>query len=265
MMLYALYLALGAVAGFSAGLFGIGGGLVVVPALIFAFTVHGMPSDILAHMALGTSLATIVVTSISSLWTHQKRGGIDWPTFRQMTVGIVVGSVLGVYVAVQLTGPILQILLALFVFTMSVKMWLGMKPKEGGSHSSTPVIVIAGAIIGGVSSLFGIGGGSLSVPFLSYYSLPMKKAVGTSAACGLPIALVGASTNVVLGLDVANLPQYATGFVYWPAFIGIACTSTIFARLGANAAHNLPSDKLQRGFAAFLVVVGVQLMWQALS
>ena len=260
-MVFVLYSLLGTFAGMLAGLFGIGGGLIIVPALIFSFKLQGLSSDILTHLAIGTSLATIVVTSISSIRTHHIKGAVKWPVFIYLALGILVGAWLGVVTAVSMKGETLQNVLGLFAVLVGIKMWFGFKPAQSGKRAGKVVLALAGSVIGWASSIFGIGGGTLSVPFLRRSSLSMGEAVGTSAACGLPIAIVGASSNMFLGSGHALLPEWSTGFVYWPAFFGIVLTSVFFARQGARLAHKLPADKLQKCFSVFLFIVGAKFLW----
>ncbi|MFK0571376.1 sulfite exporter TauE/SafE family protein [Endozoicomonas sp.] len=255
-MLFLLYLILGACAGGMAGLFGIGGGLIIVPVLIFSFKIQGMSPEVLTHMAVGTSLATMAITSLSSIKAHQERGAVQWPIFVTLSIGILAGAFLGVYAAINLSGHLLQKLLGVFAILVSVKMWFGFKVHEGARIPGKALLISAGVVIGSVSSMFGIGGGTLSVPFLRRISLTMKQAVGTSAACGFPIAVMGAVSNMVLGEKNPWLPVLATGYIYWPAFLGIVLTSVLFARLGARLSHGLPAEKLQKMFAVFLFFVG---------
>ena len=259
-MLFLVYLLLGVVAGVLAGLFGIGGGLIIVPALIFSFKFQGLPPDVLTHMAVATSLATIVVTSLSSARAHHNKGAVQWPVFISLSVGLLGGALLGVYTAVNLSGHLLQKLLGVFALLVSVKMWFGFKVPEGVRVPAKPVLVVAGVVIGSVSGMFGIGGGTLSVPFLRRISLSMQQAVGTSAACSVPIAMMGSLSNIVLGSDNPALPAFTTGYIYWPAFIGIVLTSVLSARLGARLAHGLPAEKLQKMFSVFLFFIGCQFL-----
>ena len=259
-MTFLLYLFLGAFAGTLAGLFGIGGGLIIVPVLVFSFELQGMSPEILTHLAVGTSLATIVITSMSSVKTHHAKGGVQWPVFALLTVGIMIGAWSGVYTAVQISGPTLQKFIGIFAILVAVKMWLGFKVKEGSKVPRAPLLIMSGGVIGWVSSIFGIGGGTLTVPFLRHSNLNMSQAVGTSAACGLPIAITGAMANMVMGQSNELLPALSTGYVYWPAFIGIVLTSVLFARVGALLAHRLPGDRLQQFFAVMLMAVGVEFL-----
>ena len=259
-MTFLLYLILGSFAGTLAGLFGIGGGLIIVPVLVYSFEAQGLSTDILTHLAVGTSLATIVITSISSVKTHHSKGAVRWPVFGVLSLGIVAGSWIGVYTAIQLSGSTLQKLIGIFVVLVSIKMWFGFKPTDAAKVPGKPALIIAGSIIGWVSSIFGIGGGTMSVPFLRKISFSMPHAVGTSAACGLPIALTGAAANMVMGMHNDMLPTLSTGYVYWPAFLGIVLTSVLFARFGAQMAHRLSADKLQKSFAILLMLVGCEFL-----
>jgi len=261
MSLYLLYLLLGAAAGLVAGLLGVGGGLIVVPALVIGFTIQGVSAGVLTHLAVGTSLATIVVTSVSSMRSHHKRGAVDWDVFRALAPGIALGAWLGASLAALLSGPALQTTIGVILFCIALQMGFGREPAAHRALPGPAGLLAAGASIGGVSAVCGIGGGSLTVPFLRWCNTDMRRAVGTSAACGLPIALVGAATNVAQGWDEPGLPEHALGFVYLPAFLGIVLASTPMARAGARLAHRLPPRTLQRIFAGFLFAVSVKFLF----
>lgn len=260
MSIFLLYLLLGAVAGVLAGLFGIGGGMVVVPALIFAFGAQHLPVDVLTHLAVGTSLACIIGTAISSIIAHHQKGGVLWPIFTSCTLGILLGAALGVKTAVLLPGALLQKLIGIFAICVALQMALNLKPKASRGLPGKPGLVGAGGVIGWASAIFGIGGGTLTVPFLTWCNVSMRQAVGTSAALGLPIAIVGAVTNIVAGWDAPGLPQWSLGYVYLPAVLGIVIASTPFARVGARLAHRLPGHILKRAFALLLVIVGIRFL-----
>jgi hypothetical protein len=256
-----LYLVLGALAGTMAGLFGIGGGLVIVPVLIFSFDLQGVSSDIAAHLAVGTSLATIVFTSISSIRSHHLHGAVRWEIFRPMTAGIVLGAVLGAWTTSMLSGEVLELVIGVFVILVALKMLFGANPKPGRDVPGSVGLGGAGAGIGWASAIFGIGGGTLTVPFLSWCNVRMQQAVGTSAACGLPIAVAGALANIRTGWQNPDLPELSVGFIYLPAFVGIVLTSVLFARVGANLAHRLDAVLLKKIFAIFLIVVGIRFLF----
>lgn len=257
---FALYMALGALAGIMAGLFGIGGGLIIVPVLIFSFGVQGISPDVAAHLAVGTSLATIVFTSLSSIRSHHKHGAVRWDIFRPMTVGIVLGAIAGAWTAAFLSGRALQLIIGVFAILVALKMYLEVNPKPSRDIPGTGGLGAAGVGIGWASAIFGIGGGTLTVPYLSWCNVRMQNAVGTSAACGLPIALSGALGNVWTGWQDPNLPDYSIGFIYLPALVGIILTSVLFARVGANLAHRLNARILKRIFATVLLIVGLRFL-----
>ena len=261
------YLLTGAVAGTLAGLFGVGGGLIIVPALIFAFGWLALSPEIATHLAVGTSLATIIPTGISSTLGHHKNKAVVWSAFRSLAPGVVIGTWLGVITAIHLSGNALQMLIGTGAIMIGLKLWFSKKNDDKAEPAlpDTPVMLAGGGVIGYISAIFGIGGGTLTVPFLNKYGIRMQKAVGTSAACGLPIAVMGALANivlgeVVLGAETTSLPAYSTGLVYWPAFAGIVLMSVPFARVGARLAHKLPADVLRRLFACLLFSVGLKFI-----
>jgi uncharacterized membrane protein YfcA len=255
-----LYLALGALAGLLAGLLGVGGGLVIVPILTFIFTAQRMPAPFILHLALGTSLASIMFTSISSLRAHHGRGAVNWQVFRRITPGILVGTLLGSWVAAQLSTRFLKSFFVVFLYYVALQMLLNVKPKPSRQLPGTGGMFGMGGVIGGVSSLVGIGGGSISVPFLVWCNVSLHNAIGTSAAIGFPIALAGAVGYVANGLAVKPLPPYTLGFIYLPALVGIAVVSILTAPVGARLAHNLPVVQLKRFFAVLLLAMGTKML-----
>ena len=259
-MEFLLYLLLGAAAGVLAGLFGVGGGLIIVPVLVYSFQAQGFAPEVLTHMAVGTSLATIVFTSINSIRAHQRRGAVRWEIVRWLTLGILGGSVLGGLTASWLHGDLLQKVIGVFAISMAAQMTFNLQPKASGGVPGKAGLGVAGTLIGWASAIIGIGGGSLTVPFLSWRSVPMQQAVATSAACGLPIAVASALSFIWLGQGEAQLPDWSLGFVYLPAVLGIAATSMFFARFGAQLAHKLSPLLLKRLFALQLLGVGLNFL-----
>ncbi len=259
MTVWFMYIALGAFAGVLAGLLGVGGGLVIVPVLTFIFTARNLSDAHILHLALGTSLASIMFTSVSSLRAHHLRGAVDWLVVRRISFGIMVGTFGGSWVAAQLSTRLLKGFFVVFLYYVATQMLLNIKPKPHRQLPGYAAMFGVGGVIGGVSSLVGIGGGSLSVPFLTWCNVAIHRAIGTSAAIGFPIALAGSVGYVVNGLS-APLPPHSLGFVYLPALIGIAAASIITAPLGAKLAHNLPIDKLKRIFALLLIVMGTKML-----
>lgn len=259
-MEFLLYLVLGGFAGVLAGLFGVGGGIIIVPVLVFSFTAQGFDAEVLTHLAVGTSLATIVFTSINSVRAHHSVGAVRWAVFAWLTVGIVLGSGLGTLTASYIAGPHLQKIIGVFALLVSAQMALDLRPKARREIPGKPGLTLAGLVIGWASAIFGIGGGSLTVPFLTWRSLSMQQAVATSAACGFPIAVASTLSFMILGWHDPLLPPHSLGFVYLPALLGIALTSMFFARFGARLAHKLSPRLLKRLFAALLFCVGLNFL-----
>lgn len=253
-------LAAGAGAGIMAGLLGIGGGLVIVPALVWVFHVQGVDERIVMHLALGTSLATIVATSISSVRAHHRRGAVLWPPVARLAPGIVVGAWLGAQIAEALPTATLKLVFALFVLAVSAQIAFGAQP--AGQHRLPGRIgmALAGVVIGAVSGIVGIGGGSLTVPFLTWNQVPIRNAVASSAAVGLPIAVSGALGYVAAGWKDPALPPWSAGYVNLAAGLGIAAASMLTAPIGARLAHTLPTALLRRIFAGFLALVGLKML-----
>ena len=254
------YLALGAFAGVMAGLLGVGGGLIIVPALAWLFHRQAVSDAAIMHLAIGTSLATIVVTSISSVRAHHRRGAVMWPTVWRLTPGIVVGAWLGAAVADALSSFALQKVFAVFVLLMAAQMGFGAKPAPHRDLPGAVGMALVGGVIGAVSAIVGIGGGSLTVPFLTWCNVSIRQAVATSAACGLPIALAGSVGFVATGLNAADLPSWSLGYVHGPSLAGIALVSMLAAPLGAKLAHTLPTESLKKVFAIFLALVGTKML-----
>lgn len=260
-MEFLIYLLLGGFAGTLAGLFGVGGGMIIVPVLVYSFTLQGFAPQVLTHMAVGTSLATIAFTSINAIRAHHLKGAVRWSLFVWMALGIVFGTLLGALTAALIQGPVLQKIIGVFAIAVSIQMAFDVRPKALSDVPGKPLLTIAGGLIGWASAIFGIGGGSLTVPFLVWRSVPMQQAVATSSACGLPIALAGAASFIWTGWAADGpLPQWSIGYIYLPAMIGIAATSMMFAGFGARLAHRLSQQLLKRLFALLLLGVGINFL-----
>jgi len=247
-------------AGLLAGLLGIGGGVLIVPVLVFAFSHQGLPGEFRMQMAVGTSLATIIITSASSIRAHHIRKNVRWPVFRQLAPGIVVGAFLGSWLSHLLPSATLQKLFAGFLLLSAAQMTLNLKPSSSREMPGPPAVAGAGGAIGIFSAIFGVGGGVLTVPYLVWHNVEARQAVGTSAACGLPIALAGAAGFIWNGRNVVGLPEWTTGYIYWPAFAGIVVMSAALAPVGAALASRLPSATLKRVFALFLAFAAIRMM-----
>ncbi len=256
-----IYLALGALAGTTAGLLGLGGGVIIVPALYLLFSAQGVSTELVMHMAIGTSLATIIFTSLPSIYSHHQQKGVQWSLVRQLLPGILLGVVVGSLLADQLDSRTLQIFFGFFEWVVAAQILFSLIAKSPHTAHSRWLYSAAGSVTGVVSALLGIGGGSLMVPFLSWCGINMRHAIATSAACGFPIALLGTVSFIWLGLEShqETLP-WAVGYIYLPALAGILLTSLLAARLSAQLAHSVPQLILKRIFAAVLVVVGFKMI-----
>ncbi len=260
----AVYCALGAFAGILAGLLGVGGGIVIVPMLVFAFGWQGFPPETIMLLALGTSMSSIMFTSVSSSLAHGRNGNVAWGVAKGITPGILVGTFCGSFVAAQIPARYLQIFFVCFLFFVVSQMLSGKKPKPYRQVTGFAGLSAAGGIIGVISSLVGIGGGTLSVPFLLWHNVEMRKAIGTSAAIGFPIALAGSLGYIVNGIGAAHRPDYSFGYVYLPALFGLVAVSMFTAPIGARIAQTLPVPQLKKCFAVLLIVVGVRMLYKAL-
>ena len=256
----AIYLTLGATAGLLAGLFGVGGGLIIVPVLAWVFAAQGMNSDVIMHLAVGTSLASIWLTSLMSIRAHHQRGAVNWLLVRKLALGIVVGALSGALIADQLSTPVLKRMFGVFELFVAAQMLLVSRYQAHFEVPGNVGLTFAGGGIGLVSAIIGIGGGTLTVPFLVWCRVPMIQAVATSAACGLPIAVAGAAGFMLTGWNDAELPAWSTGYVYWPAWLGIVVASSLTAGLGARLAHSLPAARLRQLFALLLIGMGVKML-----
>jgi uncharacterized membrane protein YfcA len=261
-MLYviSMYLAAGAVAGLLAGLLGIGGGLVIVPMLVFCFSLQHIDPSVTMHLALGTSMASIIFTSVSSFRAHHKRGAVEWPLVRRIVLGIFVGTFLGSCLAARMSTGFLKGFFVVFLYYVATQMLLNKKPKPSRQLPGYFGTFVVGNVIGAFSSLVGIGGGTLSVPFMTWCNVAVHRAIGTSAAIGFPIAIAGTVGYLFNGWHVTNLPIYSVGYIYLPALFGLVATSVLTAPFGVRLAHSLPVDRLKKVFAVLLYVVGTRML-----
>jgi len=254
------YLGGGAVAGLFAGLFGIGGGVIIVPVLVFCLTLQGIADKCIMHLALGTSMASIAFTAASSFWAHHRRGAVHWIMVRRITPGILTGTFLGSCIASHLSTNFLKGFLVVFLYYVAVQMFMNGEPKSAHGIPGQLAMFGVGNTIGAISSLVGIGGGTLSVPFMIWCKLTLHDAIGTSAAIGFPIAVAGSLGYIYNGLGVPGLPEFSLGFTYLPALAGIVASSVLTAPLGVRLAHSLPVAKLKRIFAILLLVVATRML-----
>lgn len=252
---------LGAAAGLMAGLFGIGGGLIIVPILAVLFASQGFPEELVMIMSVATSLATIVFTSVSSVLAHHRLRAVLWDKVLVLGPGIMVGAAAGAVIADHVSGTVLRFIFIIYLLCVGLQMALQLKPEPGQQQPSKGLDLGAAGLIGLLSSLLGIGGGTLIVPFLVHFQTPMRNAVAIASACGLPIAVVGTIGYAILGRDALQLPDWSLGYIYVPSFLGIVLTSTYTAPIGAKLAHKLPAEELKRYFSLLLFVMAAKLIW----
>ncbi len=257
---------LGVGTGFLAGLLGIGGGMIMVPFLTIILSNRGVMPDLAVKMAIATSMATIIFTSLSSVRAHHKRGAVRWDIVKRLAPGIVVGSIIGsLGVFALLKGSYLAIFFGLFVGFSATQMFLDKKPKPTRQMPGTAGQFAAGSFIGFLSGLVGAGGGFISVPFMTWCNVAIHSAVATSAALGFPIAVANVVGYIFSGLHVQNLPPASFGYIWLPALVVIAICSFLVAPLGAKAAHSLPVRKLKRVFASILYVLAAYMLYKGLT
>ncbi|MHB1083950.1 MAG: sulfite exporter TauE/SafE family protein [Thiobacillus sp.] len=261
----AAYGGLGLVVGFVAGLLGVGGGLIIVPVLIYLLHAQGLATGMEPQLALGTSLASILFTSLSSVRAHHRHGAVVWSLVRGIAPGIVVGTLAGAVLATQVSAYSLKVFFVAFLFYAASQMWLDFKPAPHRELPGRGGTTLAGSVIGAVSSWVGIGGGTLSVPFMLWHNVPLHRAIATSAAIGFPIAIAGAVGYGVGGWDVAGRPAGSLGYIYLPALAGIVLGSVLTAPFGARTAHRLPVRPLKRIFALLLGTLALRMAWSLLT
>ncbi|MBL1321057.1 MAG: sulfite exporter TauE/SafE family protein [Methylophaga sp.] len=260
MIEWIIFALIGVLSGLSSGLLGLGGGVIIVPALLMVFAWQGLLGPHLMHMAITTSLMTIIVTSTTSAYSHHKHGNIDWHLVSKLIPGLVLGGLLGAALATQLSSQFLQQFFALYLLFAAIKMWL---PNPSTVHRyllNKSVLIGFGSIVGGISSLVGIGGGTLVVPYLVMANQPIQRAIGISATCGLPIAISAVAGFIIFGQEQEGSTMTSgAGFIHWTAFWGIISTSSIFAIVGVELAKKLPMERLKQIFSTVLLVSSVYL------
>ena len=256
-----LCLLVGAIVGFLAGLFGIGGGLVIVPTLVYLLPMMGIPDQMLMSTALGTSFATIVITGFSSAQRHHKLGNVVWSAVKVLAPVIMVTVFISGLFIGKLDRDVSAKIFACLVVYLAAKMVISIKKNTVNAKPlTTQSSVIGGILIGMASSVAGIGGGGFIVPFLNSRNVDIKKAIGTSAFCGMLMGIAGMLSFMVSGWNAQGMPPYSVGFVYFPAVLGITVTSFFTSKLGANATNKLPVPTLKKAFAAFLIVVAINML-----
>jgi uncharacterized protein len=262
-----LYIALGALSGFTAGLFGLGGGVTIVPGLLWIFVRLKFPDSIDMHLAEGSSLACMLFTSLSSAYRHYKLGNILWPVFRAMVGYVITGVIIGAIVAWWLHGFWLTVIFLIYLVFVGIKMLWGAKSSKTKDDNTDPNKIphhrIGGGITGFSAGLLGIGGGTFTVPFLTYAKISMKNSIGTSTSLVFPVAVIGTIAYIITGYLHPENPHidWSTGFVYWPGVIVIGISAAIFAQVGAKCTSFLPGPTLKKYFGWFVLLICVSLIW----
>ncbi|MDQ7090917.1 MAG: sulfite exporter TauE/SafE family protein [Methylococcales bacterium] len=261
--IFSISLLLGALSGVLAGLFGIGGGLVIVPILMMLFSMQAIiPIEQQMLFAIATSLATIVFTASSSVLAHHRQGNVLWSKVARLTPGIIIGAIIGAVIAHKISGDDLRFIFIAYLSYTALKMAFKTSSKATEIVKQKKSLdYIASGGIGFLSSILGIGGGSLTVPYLVACQVPIKNAVAISSACGLPIALAATLSYIFLGLQQPNLPEWSLGYIYLPAFFGIVLCSILTAPLGAKLATQLPAVKLKRYFSIMLFIMALKMIF----
>ena len=254
------FLSLGAFVGFMAGLLGIGGGGIMVPILTSIFLAQGVSIDNVVHLALGTSIASIIITSFSSMKAHNKNENVAWDIVKLMSVGVIIGTFLATFIASKISSIYLALFFALFMGYLSLQMFLNKKPSPNKKPINKKGLFFTGNGIGAISALVSIGGGSLTVSYLTWYNIELKKAIGTSAAIALPLSIAGTVGYIINGWSNTSIENYTFGFVYLPAVLCISIVSYFTAPYGANLANKLPSAKLKKIFALLLSILSIKML-----
>jgi uncharacterized membrane protein YfcA len=235
--------------------------MIIVPVLVLLFSAQGFPEKLILIMSIATSLATIIFTSISSIWAHHRLGSVVWRKVFRLVPGIMIGAAMGAVVADRIAADWLRFIFIGYLWYVGVHMAVQAKPKPGRLQSPKVLDFGVSVLIGLTSSLVGIGGGTLTVPYLVHFQTPMRNAVAVASACGLPIAVAGTLSYAILGNHALQLPEWSLGYVYLPAFGGILLSSIFTAPMGARLANRLPAQKLKRYFSLLIFVMAIKLMW----
>ncbi len=255
-------LAIGVFAGFVAGLLGLGGGTVVVPTLYYVLPYVGVRDEVLMSVALGTSFATIVISTMSAAQQHHKNGNVDWAVAKTLVPALMLSVFISSLFVSSLPKDYLTKIFAVIMMYLALKMLISLKKQPANKALTTQSTLIAGGVIGTISSMAGVGGGAFIVPFLNSRGIALKRAIGTSSVCGSLLGLAGAMSFVISGWGNPLLPNYSLGYVYLPALLGITFSSYFTSKIGANVADKLPVPILKRVFAVFLIFVGLSMLFK---
>jgi len=254
------YAAVGAAVGFFAGLLGIGGGAIMVPLLVVLFEAQGLPKAHILHLAVGTSMASILFTSLSSMRAHAARGVVRWDLALALTPGILAGGLLGSAITAWISTKVFALLFTGVVYFAAANILIDRKPRPTRVLPGALGTALVGVVISFVSSVAALGGAFLTVPFALYCNVPMLQAIGTAAIVGFPIALAGSVGFIATGWGQSGLPPHSIGYVFLPAAFGITLASVLMAPVGAAVAHRLPTRQLKRVFALLLFVLATKML-----
>ncbi|AHE68445.1 sulfite exporter TauE/SafE family protein [Legionella oakridgensis] len=255
------YALTGAFAGFMSGTLGIGGGMIVVPALLYIFHHSSVvPQAVEMHVAAGTSLAIMIFTAMSSIRAHHRQGEILWSVYHRLWPGIVLGVFCGALLADQLSTYWLKILFGLFLLVISFKMMADIHVNHPRAFPGKWLNRLISFVIGLKSGLLGVGGGALIIPYLSFCGIDTRKIPAISALCTLSVAMMGTIAVIITGSNEVGLPAYSTGYVYWPAVIWVAVPSVLFAPIGAHLTYALPVQQLKYGLTAILLIAAIDML-----
>jgi uncharacterized membrane protein YfcA len=255
------YLLMGLAVGLFAGMLGIGGGVILVPVMVLMFSAQNFPADRILHLALGTSLCSIVFTSISSVRAHQSRGAVRWDIVRSVAASMVIGVLAGTLIADRIASRYLAMFFVAFVYYAATQLVLDFKPHPSRQLPGRAGMAATGLAVGAISSWVGVGGGVITIPLMALCNVPIRHAIGTSSALGLPIALSGTIGYIATGLGKDHLPTMSLGYVYLPALIGIVVGTFVTVPWGAKLAHNMPVAALKRIFAVVLYILATRMLW----
>tara|TARA_Y100000588_G_C14225886_1_gene913119 strand:+ start:162 stop:968 length:807 start_codon:yes stop_codon:yes gene_type:complete len=255
------YALIGAFTGFMSGVLGIGGGMIVVPALVYVFHHnHQVPQHYLMHVAAGCSLAIMIFTAMSSIRAHQKKGELLWSIYNMLWPGILIGTVLGALVADLLPTNVLKVIFGGFLILISIKMLFDVHVERIKKLPGNKVTLAISSFVGLLSGMLGVGGGTLIIPFLNMCGVETRKIPGVSALCTLTVAMVGSILFMITGADVSNMPSFSTGYIYWPAVLWVSIPSVLFAPIGAQMTYTLPVNQLKYGMIAILMIAGIDML-----